>query len=197
MICCKGAFEGNVENFYVNYDGLLKVINGSTQKDGIVDKFIQNRCILVFPKTVSKSEFFWQLLCFEVMYFWGFLGNCDSSVLERIINACKDMNQDDEPIYGLCNFTIATCFNLLKDVQSAILYYRKCIDECNENNQAIKFTHIPAYANFELSSLLFKFGNADDKLEAQKLLQHAKQFKNYDFECRLKLKMQNVKPENC
>lgn len=194
-IICRGAYEGSNDEFKINYESLLKVLNGSSQKDGIVEKFIHNRCDTVFPKNESKEKIFWQLLCFEVMYFWSLLSNWDSSVLERIIDACKDMrNQaNDEPIFGLCNFMIATCFNFLKDIQSAILYYRMCIDECNENIQSIKFFHIPAYANYELAILLLRFGNVDDKLEAQKLLQHAKQFKGFDFEHRLKLKMQNIK----
>lgn len=127
------------------------------------------------------------------MYFWSLLPSCDPNVLERIIEACKDLkNQvNDEPILGLCNFMIATCFNLLKDIQTAILYYHQCIDECNENVSTIKFFHIPAYANYELSVLMMRSGNSE---EAQKFLQHAKQFKNnYDFESRLKLKMQNIK----
>lgn len=194
-IICRGAHEGSNEEFKINYENLLKVINGSSQKDGIVEKFIHNRVTQVFPVNESKEKIFWQLLCFEVMYFWSLLANYDSSVLEHIIDISKDMkNQEsDEPIFGLCNFTIATCFNLLKDIQSAILYFRLCIDECNENIQNIKFCHIPAYANYELAILLQKFGNSDDKVEAQKLMQHAKQFKGFDFEFRLKLKIQNVK----
>lgn len=194
-IICKGAHEGSNAEFEINFESLLKVINGSSQKEGIVEKFIHNRCTSVFPKNESKEKIFWQLLCFEVMYFWNLLSNIDTSVFERIIDTCKDMCKDtkDEPMLGLNNFIIATCFNLLRDIQSAILYYRMCIDECNENFHSLKFFHIPAYAHYELALLLLKFGSADEKLEAQKLINNAKQFKGYDFENRLRLKIQNIK----
>lgn len=193
-IIARGAFEGKSEEFKDKYEGLLKLINVSSQKDGIIERFIQSRCTQVFPKNCeTRDNYFWQFLCFEVMYFWSLLSNCDSKILEQIIQVCKSAKDQDEPFFGLRNFIIAACFNFLRDVQSSILYYRKCVEECNENVQTIKLLHIPAFASYKLSTLLFKFGNCDEKLEAQKLLNNAKQFKNYDFEYRLKLKIQNAK----
>lgn len=192
-ICCRGAHEGSSEDFNGN-ERLTSVINGSSQKDGIIERFIMNRCSLVFPvQNQTKEKIFWQLLCFEVMYLWSLLSSCDSSILEIIINACKDIKSpNDEPIFGLSNFIIATCYKFLKDFENSVLYYRKCIDECNENS-ALKFFHIPAYANYEMALLFLSRGSVESKIEAQKHLQNAQQFKNYDFEYRLKLKLQNVK----
>lgn len=189
--CCRGAHEGSTEEFSAN-EKLTRIINGSTQKDGIIEKFIMSRCSICFPCNESKEKIFWQLLCFEVMYFWNLLPSCDSNALEGIIDACKDIKNpsDDEPIIGLSSFIIATCFNLLKDIEKSIFYYRKCIDDCKEN---IKFPHIPAYAYYELALLFLNYGNDESKNEAQVLLQNAQQFKNYDFDYRLKLKLQNIK----
>lgn len=191
--CCRGAHEGSGDDFQAN-EKLIKVINSSSQKDGIIEKFILNRCTLVFPKNQAKEKIFWQLLCFEVMFLWNLLSSCDSNVLECVISACRAISsRDDEPIFGLTNFIIATCFKYLTDIENAIIHFRKCIDECNENISNIKFLHIPAYANYELANLLLKFGNAESKIEAQKLLHNAQQFKNFDFESRLKLKLQSIK----
>lgn len=187
---CRGADEGSNEEFNAN-EKLMKIINISSQKDGIVEKFITNRCLMVFPKNQAKGKIFWQLLCFEVMYFWSLLSSCDTKCLECIISACK--KTDDEPIFGIANFITATCFNILKDIENAVFFYKQCINECNENISSIKFFHIPAYANYELAVLFLKYGNAESKNEAQKLIQNAQQFKSYDFEYRLKLKFQNVK----
>lgn len=193
--CCRGAYEGSTEDFSAN-DKLTKIINGSSLKDGIIEKFITSRCSICFPCNEARGKIFWQLLCFEVMYFWNLLPSCDSSALEGIIDACKNIKSpsNDEPILGLSSFIIATCFNLLKDIKNATFYYRKCIDECSKNISTIKFPHIPAYANYELAVLfLNNYDNDESKIEAKTLLQNAQQFKNYDFECRLKLKLQNIK----
>lgn len=190
--CCRGAHEGSTEEFSAN-EKLTRIINGSSQKDGIIEKFIMSRVSICFPCNEAKKKIFWQLLCFEVMFFWNLLSSCDSSALEGIIDACKDINSpsDDEPFSGLSSFIIATCFNLLNDIENATFYYRKCIDECNIST--LKFSHIPAYAAYELAVLFISNENDELKNEAHVLLQNAQQFKNYDFEYRLKLKLQNVK----
>lgn len=79
------------------------------------------------------------------------------------------------------------------DYENAIFAYKKCIEMCTENPSNLHLTYIPAYANYELAIVLMKCGIDDSKVEAQKLLQNAQIYKNYDFEHRLKLKIYNLK----
>lgn len=183
---CKGA-AGDEENFTpsVKID-LMNFINSSPQKEGSVEKFILNRSNLVLNENEPKESSFWQLLCFEVMYFWNLLSSCDETTLNSIIKTCKDTKE--EPIMGLSFFIIALCFNLLKDYENSVHFYKACLEKCNEID--LQLQHIPAYASYELSLLQYRIGNVED---AKNHLQNIQNYKNFDFEQRLKLKIPNIK----
>lgn len=169
---------------------LQKIIGVSSQKDGIIERFLLNRCNFVVPEDEQDSVF-WKLLCYEIMYLWNLLGSCSAETLSTIINDCKEVDESTEPIFGLSQFLMGASYAALNDFDQAILCYKTCIDKCNENPPNL--CYIPAYANYELAAVLVKSSRDDSKSEAQQLLQNAQAYKNYDFEHRLKLKVHSLK----
>jgi tetratricopeptide (TPR) repeat protein len=188
---CRGAIEPADENLKTVKERLHKIISSSSQKDGIIEKFLTNRCNYTIPDQLCHSTF-WKLLCFEIMYHWNLLGSCSSSTVESIIADCKTVDETSEPILGLSQFLMGASYANVKDYENAILSYKKCIQICNENPSNLYLTYVP-YANYELAVILMKCESDDFKEEAKLLLQNAQTFKNYDFEHRLKLKIHSVK----
>lgn len=164
----------------------------SPTKDGIIEKFLFNRCNYAIPMN-EKSAIYWRLLCYEILYLWNILGSCSQSTLRTIIDECTTAGEVGEPIVGIAYFLLGACHALLNDPESSILNYKKCLKKCNENPSKVHLTYIVAYANYELASFFIKFANENSKDEARELLHTAQMYKNYDFEHRLKLKIYSLK----
>ncbi|KAG5682195.1 hypothetical protein PVAND_011563 [Polypedilum vanderplanki] len=181
-IICHGAFEHEkYENFKEDVE---EAVAASSNKDGIIERFIKNRCNVLLNDE-KKGTAFWQLLCFEVIYLWNLLSSCDIETLQNIINICEQTSETNEPIIGLAFFICGSCYKVLRDAENALKFYTLCIQKCNDNLSQLQFHHIPAYANLELSNLYKVLGNEE---KAQNHLMEAQQFKNFDFEQRLRLK---------
>jgi tetratricopeptide (TPR) repeat protein len=181
-VICHGALEG--EKYISVKEDAGKALAASSQKDGIIERFIRNRCSFIVNEE-QKEAAYWQLLCFEVIYLWNLLSSCDASVLQHIIDVCEQSNESSEPIIGLAFFIIGCCYKVMRDIEKTLDFYTKCVQKCNENMQSLQFHHIPAYANYELAYIHKTLGN---EAEAQRHLFEAQQFKNFDFEQRLRLK---------
>lgn len=121
------------------------------------------------------------------------MGSCSSVTLESIIEDCQSVDETSEPILGLKQFIQGATYSVKKDDKKAINSYYECIQICNENPSNLHLFYIPAYASYELATILMKCENEDSKNEAQKLLLKAQIYKNFDFEHRLKLKLVNFK----
>lgn len=173
-------------------DHLQKIIAASSQREGIIEKFLMNRCNYAIPDD-ERDLVYWKLLCYEIMYLWNLLGTCSTATLEMIIVDCKSVEKLSEPILGLSHFLMGSCYAILHDFENSISSYKQCIDLCNENQFNLHLAYVPAYACYELAVVLMKSPEDDSKDEAQKLLQHAQTYRNYDFEHRLKLKLFNFK----
>lgn len=189
---CHGAINPADENLTKVKERLQKIINVSSQKDGIIEKFLTNRCNFTIPDD-ERDPVFWKLLCFEIMYLWNLLGNCSSATVESIIENCKLADETLEPILGLSQFLMGASYAIIHDYKNAIISYKKCIETCNENSSNLHLTYVPAYANYELAVVLMKCADENYKEEAQKLLQTAQSYKSYDFEHRLKLKIHSIR----
>lgn len=168
------------------------MLNVSSQKDGIIERFLMNRCNFVISGDEQKPVF-WRFLCYEIMYLWNLLGSCSSETLQKIIEDCENEDKQVDPIIGLRKFLTGAAYTLLKDEEKAISSYSECIELCNDNSADLHLFYIPAYASYELAVILMKSENEDSKNEAQKLIQNAQSYRNFDFEHRLKLKLVNFK----
>lgn len=182
----RGSLNGTDEKLVSIKGEIQQAISTSSQKDGIIERFLQNRCDHALPENDVKNVIYWRLLCYEIMYLWNLLGS--SSHLATIIEECKIV--DTEPIMGLALFLMGACNALLCNYDAAILCYRQCIEKCNTSPiEELQLHYIPAYANFELANILIKHSMENSKIEAHELLLKAQQYRNYDFEHRLKLRI--------
>ena len=173
-------------------ENLQKIIGASSQKDGIIERFLTNRCHFAIPDE-ERDVAFWKLLCYEIMYLWNLLGSCSAATLNTIIEDCEALNDLPDSILGLSQFLMGSAYTFLGDHEKAIDSYKTCIEICNENPSKLHLLHIPAYANYELAVLTAKSKSEDSTAEAQKLLQNALMYKSFDFEHRLKLKIHSFK----
>lgn len=173
-------------------EDLLQTISGSSQREGIIEKFLANRCQYAIPDD-ARNPVFWKLLCYEIMYLWNLLGSCSAATLGVIVEDCKAIADTPESILGLPQFLMGAAYAMLNDHESAMNSYKACIAACNENPSNLHLTYIPAYACYELAVISLKVANDDSRSEAQRLIQSAQIYKNYDFEHRLKLKIYSLK----
>jgi tetratricopeptide (TPR) repeat protein len=173
---------------------LIKIIGVSSLKDGIIERFLANRCNHAIPDE-ERDTIFWKLLCYEIMYLWNLLGSCSTSTIEVIIDDCKIAGDSSEPILGLSQFLMGACYAMQRDYENAITSYEKCIEICNENPSNLHLFYIPAYASYELAVLKQSLSDNSEssQAETQKLLQNAQTYRNFDFEHRLKLRIHNFK----
>ena len=178
------------ENLKFVKERLQKIISVSSQKDGIIERFLTNRCNFSIPDE-ERDPVFWKILCYEIMYLWNLLGSCSQQTIQTIIEDCKSAEENSEPILGVSHFLMGACFALANDYENAIISYKKCIESYIDNPS--NHTYVPAYANYELAVILIKHVKGDNKEEIQKLLENAQGYKNFDFEHRLKLKVHNIK----
>lgn len=189
---CRGAIDGADETLKCVKESLQKAITASSQKEGIIEKFLMNRCSFVIPDG-ECDEIFWKLLCYEIMYLWNLLASCSTETLESIIDDCNTVNKETEPIFGLTQFILGSSYANLKNYRQAIISYKQCIEMCNKNPSNKFLSYVPAYACYELAVLLGKQPDDEYKEEVTRLLLNIQTFKNYDFEHRLKLKLHNIK----
>ncbi|CRK98074.1 CLUMA_CG011443, isoform A [Clunio marinus] len=164
---CRGAIKDHDEELKICKDILLKVINSSSQKEGIIEKFLLNRCNFAFPDD-ERDEVYWKLLCYEIMYLWNLLGSCSSSTIETIIKDCQQsIEENSEPFIGLPHFLIGACLAATGDYENSINSYKKCIEICNDNPSNVHLNYIPAYASYELAVVLMKFSGKNSTFSCQ------------------------------
>jgi tetratricopeptide (TPR) repeat protein len=188
---CRGAIDPSNETLTTTKEKLQKIISLSSQKDGIIERFLTNRCTFTLPDD-ERDSLFWRLLCYEIMYLWNLIGSCSRENIEAIIEDCKCIDEKSEPILGLSQFLMGACYAIINDDENAIKCYTKCIEAFNDPSN-LSLTYVPAYANYELAVVFIRSFDDDKKEEIQKLLQNAQSWKNFDFEHRLKLKIHSVK----
>jgi tetratricopeptide (TPR) repeat protein len=190
---CKGAYEG--ETFCPQDDKniLVQVMTKSSQKDGIVERFIMNRCNNAINDAEACSKYFWQLLCYEVMYLWNLFSCCDTDALTTIIETIDvyDEAKSLEPFCGLSHFIKGVCYKLLSDYENSLKFFTSCVEVYNENiNSNSTFLHLPAYACYEIILIQMKLNKMQ---EAKDFIMQIQQYKNFDFETKIKLKVSNIK----
>lgn len=187
-----GAINSADENLRSLKENLQQIITASSQRDGIIERFLMNRCNFVIRDEECNSVF-WRLLCYEILYLWNLLPSCSFATLYTIIDDCQSVDMESDPILGLSKFLKGACLSIVGDIEEAKNSYSNCIDICNQNPSKLILCHIPAYASFDLAVLVSKCGSDESKSQAQALLQNSLSYKNFDFEHRLKLKIHSFK----
>lgn len=161
-LCC-GSVNGSVQEMENVKNEILTFISASSQKDGIIEKFIHNRCLHALPE-VHRDSVYWKLLVYEMLLLWNSLTSCSLKTLNSIIEECNMINCCStavEPFCGLGYLLMGNCYTILKQPAEAIKAYRDCINKCLEFPNEHSLQHVPANANYDLAILLLKDSEND------------------------------------
>uniref|UniRef100_A0A182PRV8 Tetratricopeptide repeat protein 39C n=1 Tax=Anopheles epiroticus TaxID=199890 RepID=A0A182PRV8_9DIPT len=198
---CEGAF-GQYVNLAKWRAEILELINRSPQKDSQIERYIFRRC-LKLPRVEGgeqpkySSSLYWKYLVFEMLFVWNTLSSCNVEQLESMVADCSQPTDAfGEPMVGISRLILGACLSCLARYEEAIGAFRQCIfmREAGEH-QDQQDMHISAFAYYELAVLLLRQEPCEDggRAEARRLLMHAQQnFKNYDFDNRVSVRIHTV-----
>uniref|UniRef100_A0AAG5D4L0 Tetratricopeptide repeat protein 39C n=1 Tax=Anopheles atroparvus TaxID=41427 RepID=A0AAG5D4L0_ANOAO len=197
---CEGSF-GNFSNLVRWRADILELINRSSQKDSQIEKYIFRRC-LKLPRVESgqppkyNSSLYWKYLVFEMLFLWNALSTCNVEQLESMVADCSQpVDAFSEPMVGISRLILGACLSCLTRYDEAIEAFRECIalrEASSEHQQ--QDAHISASAYYELAVLLLRHQQPEKhRAEARRLLVHAQNnFKNYDFDNRISVRIHSV-----
>ncbi|KAL6262169.1 tetratricopeptide repeat protein 39C-like [Pogonomyrmex barbatus] len=190
MVCC-GA-NGKFDTFLTMYSKILPWFH-ETRSDSQLDVFIMRR----IPKLVDKETghpytiLYYRLLIYESLYLWNALPSCSTESLQGILKECKE-NHSEEPMVGLSDLIEGAVCLYLGDTEAAIKNYRSCLKRrCPSKDEFDQ--HISAFALYELGSNLSNTNNPNEGRSF--LLKAQTQYKDYDFETRLNLRIHSALKE--
>ncbi|XP_012060727.1 PREDICTED: tetratricopeptide repeat protein 39C-like [Atta cephalotes] len=184
MVCC-GA-NGKFDVLLSLYGKILPWFH-ETKNESQLDVFIMRR----LPKIVDKETghpytvLYYKLLVYESLYLWNALPSCSTESLREISHECKE-NHSEEPMVGLTDLIEGAAFLYLGDTEAAIKSFRNCL-KCRYPSKDEYDQHVSAFALYELGSSLNSNNNPN---EGKNFLSKAQtQYKDYDFETRLNLRI--------
>ncbi|XP_071651611.1 tetratricopeptide repeat protein 39C isoform X2 [Temnothorax longispinosus] len=184
MVCC-GA-NGKFDVLLSLYGKILPWFH-ETKSESQLDVFIMRR----MPKIVDKETghpytvLYYKLLVYESMYVWNALPSCTKESLREISNECKE-NHSEEPMVGLTDLIEGAACLYLGDTEAAIKSFRNCLKHRYPSKDEYD-QHISAFALYELGSSLSNNNNPNEGKNF--LLKAQNQYKDYDFETRLNLRI--------
>ncbi|XP_043260175.1 tetratricopeptide repeat protein 39C-like [Colletes gigas] len=183
-VCC-GAI-GKFDILATTYRTILHFAN-RTNKETQLGVFILRRA----PKLVDQETgqpytvLYYRLLVYELLYLWNAMPSCTSESLRNILLECKS-NRSDEPMVGLTDLIEGAAHSYLGDIDASIKCYRNCLRRRNPSNDAYD-QHVSAFALYELGSALCAINNTEEGKAV--LLQAQNQYRDYDFESRLNVRI--------
>ncbi|XP_046377021.1 tetratricopeptide repeat protein 39C-like isoform X1 [Haliotis rufescens] len=183
MSVCLGA-QGDVDKAYE----ILKEVPGLVKKkNNQIEAFVGRRAEKF--KKVPPTQEQCRLLTLELVFLWHALPTCTHEELKPMLDVC-DM-QTDHKIYHLKCLVEGSIYKELGEEEMAV----QCLKEALARHQGIKDDyHVPAFTLFELASIYMK--TPEMVGEAKACLQKIKDnFKDYDFENRLTVRVNNALKE--
>ncbi|XP_052891685.1 tetratricopeptide repeat protein 39C-like [Anopheles moucheti] len=195
---CEGSF-GQFSNLVKWRTEILELINRSPQKDSQIERYIFRRS-LKLPRAESgeqpkyRSSLYWKYLVFEMLFLWNTLSSCNEEQLESMVADCSQPTDAfSEPMVGISRLILGACLTCRARYDEAIRAFRECISMREKfDHQEQQDMHISAFAYYELAVLLLRQQN-DGAAEAHRLLLHAQQnFKNYDFDNRVSVRIHTL-----
>ncbi|KAK6643361.1 hypothetical protein RUM43_004866 [Polyplax serrata] len=136
-----------------------------------------------------------ELLILELLYFWNALLSCNVLDLDRIIENCKSYEVDT--IVGVRDLIEGAVKMCTSDFEKAVAAFRKCLEKRSEiklnqeNNAMENYDHVSAFAMFEMATILLQ--NSETKEEGKQLLVKVQaEYKGYDFENRLSIRIHSM-----
>lgn len=192
IVCC-GAI-GKFDIVASSYRKILHCDNRMS-KETQLGLFVLRR----IPKLLDQETgqpytiLYYRLLIYELLYLWNAMPSCSVDLLQGILLECKS-NYSDEPMAGLANLIEGAAYSYLGDIQASIESYRNCLNRRNPLNDAYD-QHVSAFALYELGTALCSINNTEEGKIF--LLRAQNQYKDYDFESRLNVRIHtNLKNVN-
>jgi tetratricopeptide (TPR) repeat protein len=169
-------------------------VNRSSQKESQIEKYILRRT-KKFPTDTGESgkfeKIYWKCLVYEMLFMWNAMTSCSVEDLKAIVEDCQNNSVNiNEPSLGISKMVLGASLVCLKKYSEAIDAYRECIEL--RKDEFVEDVHISAFAHYELAMLLIKH-KKEAKDEAKSLLTYAQQnYKNYDFDNRINVRIHSV-----
>ncbi|XP_015590693.1 tetratricopeptide repeat protein 39C isoform X2 [Cephus cinctus] len=182
---CSGS-DGNFNELLSIYRELTNLI-ARTSMDTQLGLFVCRRVPKLVDRNTGQPHLisYYKLLVYELLYLWNAIPSCTTEALENILT---EWSQEplEEPMLGLKDLIEGVIYSHLGEQSGCMKCFRNCLrrrnsirDNCDE--------HITVHAMYELAVLLCKSYNVE---EGRGLLQRAQsQFKDYDFESRINVRI--------
>ncbi|XP_008197438.1 tetratricopeptide repeat protein 39C isoform X2 [Tribolium castaneum] len=162
-------------------------------KGNQLDEFLSRRakcCPSDDDELSTLPAIFWKLLVYEMLYLWNALPSCLPQNIEQIKRDCEQVGDGMEPMLGLSKLILGCCNCIQRQFSAGIANFRQCLDlRKGCPNNAVD-AHVSAFSQYELGALLIKTN--ETKAEGKLLLQNIAQYKDYDFEQRLNVRVHSM-----
>ncbi|XP_036679456.1 tetratricopeptide repeat protein 39C isoform X1 [Balaenoptera musculus] len=174
---CQGA-TGDVDGAQIVFKEVQKLFK---RKNNQIEQFSVKKAERFRKQTPTKA--LCVLASIEVLYLWKALPNCSLPNLQRMSQACHEV--DDSSVVGLKYLFLGAIHKCLGNSEDAVQFFQRAVKDelCRQNN-----LYVQPYACYELGCLLL------DKPETvgrgrSLLLQAKENFSGYDFENRLHVRI--------
>ncbi|XP_022308818.2 tetratricopeptide repeat protein 39C-like isoform X2 [Crassostrea virginica] len=158
--------------------GLLK------KKNNQIEAYVSRRAEKM--KKAPPSQEYCRLLCMELIFLWHALPTCTVEELQPYLTVCE--MQTDHKVFHIKCLIEGAVYKELGELEMAVQF----LEEAIARQQGMKDDHhISAFASFELASIYMRKPETAGK--AKQLLQQIKDnYKDYDFENRLTVRVNNA-----
>ncbi|KAL0278367.1 UNVERIFIED_CONTAM: hypothetical protein PYX00_000203 [Menopon gallinae] len=148
------------------------------------------------PPQTCTDQLFFELLVFELLYLWNALPSCSEEHLNRMIEHCRAC--ENEPMVGLSELIQGSVYLCFSSFDEAVTCFRagldkrsKCSSSEPESEGAVNDDHICVFSMFELAMILIQRPEAAEEGKSL-LLQAQNNYKGYDFENRLTIRIHSA-----
>jgi tetratricopeptide (TPR) repeat protein len=194
---CTGA-SGNLDEAIKLTQEVPALSASSNQRSTQLDTFILRRTNR-FPEERDSKNFdqaYCRLLAFELLFLWNALPSCSVQHINNLLEECQSVGR--EPMEGLRYLVMGAAQCYLGLHEEAVASFRTCLAKrgelelCNTGERGMTGPsgdhHISAFALYELGTLLCKNARTAEEGKAL-LLQAQTNYKGYDFENRLNVRI--------
>ncbi|XP_052708904.1 tetratricopeptide repeat protein 39C-like [Crassostrea angulata] len=179
-----GVSLGALGDVKGGYEILKEVPGLLKKKNNQIEAYVSRRAEKM--KKAAPSQEYCRLLCLELIFLWHALPTCTAEELQPYLTVC-DMQTDPKVFHIKCLIEGAV-YKELGELEMAVQF----LEEAIARQQGMKEDHhVSAFASFELASIYMRKPETAGK--AKQLLQQIKDnYKDYDFENRLTVRVNNA-----
>ncbi|XP_054580059.1 tetratricopeptide repeat protein 39C isoform X2 [Eptesicus fuscus] len=174
---CQGA-TGDADGAQVVFKEVQKLFK---RKNNQIEQFSVKKAERFRKQTPTRA--LCVLASVEVLYLWKALPNCSPPSLQRMSQACHEV--DDAAAVGLKHLLLGAIHKCLGNAEDAAQFFQRAAKDelCRQNN-----LYVQPYACYELGCLLLDKPETVARGRAL-LLQAKEDFSGYDFENRLHVRI--------